>query len=96
MAPPFNKRSVSNSFAILKIIYVTLILHFSLSIEKKLYDTQSVNGITGCRIFRTGRCLQNVNIKNTNTKIGKIPAILWTEILLQTGSSSSRIPGGNQ
>ncbi len=27
---------------------------------------------------------------------GKIPAILWTEILLQTGSSSSRIPGGNQ
>ena len=25
--------------------------------------SQSVNGITGCRIFRTGRCLQNVNVK---------------------------------
>ncbi len=49
---------------------------------------QSVNGITGCRIFRTGRYLQNVNVKNMNAKM--------PEILLQTGSSSSRIPGGNQ
>ncbi len=29
-------------------------------------------------------------------QIGIITAILLTEILLQTGSSSSRIPGGNQ
>ncbi len=33
------------------------------------YGTQSVNGITGCRIFRTGRCLQNVYVKNTTTKM---------------------------
>ncbi len=27
----------------------------------------SVNGITGCRIFRTGQCLQNVNDHKTTT-----------------------------
>ncbi len=30
---------------------------------------QSVNGITGCWILRTGWCLQNVNVKNTTTKM---------------------------
>ncbi len=31
--------------------------------------SQSVNGITGWWIFRTGRCLQNVDVKNMTTKI---------------------------
>ncbi len=35
----------------------------------QLSKAQSVNGITGCRIFRSGRCLQNVDVKNTTTKM---------------------------